>query len=106
LPWRRTRDPYSVWVAEIMLQQTRIDQGTPYFERFTAAFPTVHALAAAKEDVDLESALRRAPVQTRAMEFVREAGGAVPLRDLAAAMSAMSCFISADAGPMHLASAR
>ncbi|MCP4643746.1 MAG: A/G-specific adenine glycosylase, partial [bacterium] len=43
LPWRRTKDPYAVWVSEIMLQQTRIDQGTPYYERFMAAFPTVEA---------------------------------------------------------------
>lgn len=50
LPWRRTRDPYTVWVSEIILQQTRIDQGTPYFERFMAAFPTVAALARAPEE--------------------------------------------------------
>ncbi|MCC6696692.1 MAG: A/G-specific adenine glycosylase [Candidatus Hydrogenedentes bacterium] len=50
LPWRRTRDPYAVWVSEIVLQQTRVDQGTPYFDRFLTAFPDVHALAAAKED--------------------------------------------------------
>ena len=54
LPWRRTRDPYAVWVAEILLQQTRIDQGTPYFERFLAAFPTVEALARAPEDAVLK----------------------------------------------------
>jgi A/G-specific adenine glycosylase len=47
LPWRRTRDPYSVWLSEILLQQTRVDQGTPYYERFIAAFPDVHTLAAA-----------------------------------------------------------
>ncbi|MBX7257438.1 MAG: A/G-specific adenine glycosylase [Candidatus Hydrogenedentes bacterium] len=50
LPWRRTKDPYAVWISEIMLQQTRIDQGTPYFERFMSAFPTVQALAAAADD--------------------------------------------------------
>ena len=54
LPWRRTRDPYAVWVSEIMLQQTRIDQGTPYFERFMSAFPTVEALAAASGDAVLK----------------------------------------------------
>ena len=54
LPWRRTRDPYAVWVAEILLQQTRIDQGTPYFKRFLAAFPTVEALARAPEDAVLK----------------------------------------------------
>lgn len=50
LPWRRTRDPYAVWVSEIMLQQTRVEQGLPYFERFLRAFPTVQRLAAAHED--------------------------------------------------------
>jgi A/G-specific adenine glycosylase len=54
LPWRSTHDPYAVWVSEIMLQQTRIDQGTPYFTRFIAAFPTVQALAAASEDAVLK----------------------------------------------------
>jgi A/G-specific adenine glycosylase len=49
LPWRRTRDPYHVWISEIILQQTRVEQGTPYFERFVAAFPTIHDLAAASE---------------------------------------------------------
>ena len=47
LPWRRTRDPYAIWVSEIMLQQTRVDQMMPYFERFMAAFPDVHTLASA-----------------------------------------------------------
>ncbi|MBI2424954.1 MAG: A/G-specific adenine glycosylase [Candidatus Hydrogenedentes bacterium] len=50
LPWRRTTDPYRVWLSEIMLQQTRVDQGLPYYERFLAALPTVHDLARAPED--------------------------------------------------------
>lgn len=50
LPWRRTKDPYAIWLSEILLQQTRVDQGLPYYERFLAAFPTVQALAQAKED--------------------------------------------------------
>jgi len=50
LPWRRTKDPYAVWLAEIILQQTRVDQGTPYYERFLEAFPTVEALAGASDD--------------------------------------------------------
>jgi len=49
LPWRRTRDPYAVWVSEIMLQQTQVVTVIGYFERFLAAFPTVAALAAAHE---------------------------------------------------------
>lgn len=54
LPWRRTRDPYRVWVSEIMLQQTRVDQGLPYYERFIAAFPTVAELAQADADAVLK----------------------------------------------------
>jgi len=50
LPFRHTADPYAVWLSEIVLQQTRVDQGLPYYERFIAAFPDVHALAAAHED--------------------------------------------------------
>ncbi len=47
LPWRRSHDPYSVWVAEVMLQQTRVAQAMPYYERFLARFPTVRSLARA-----------------------------------------------------------
>ena len=50
LPWRRTGDPYAVWLSEIILQQTRIAQGTAYWQRFMARFPDVQALAAATED--------------------------------------------------------
>ncbi|MDQ7039796.1 MAG: A/G-specific adenine glycosylase [Rhodothermus sp.] len=50
LPWRRTSDPYRIWVAEIMLQQTRVDQVGPYYERFLKTFPSVEALAAASLD--------------------------------------------------------
>ena len=50
LPWRETQDPYRVWVSEIMLQQTRVGQAAPYFDRFMDAFPTVHALAGAGLD--------------------------------------------------------
>ena len=50
LPWRRTADPYAVWLSEIILQQTRISQGTAYWERFMERFPTVETLAAASED--------------------------------------------------------
>jgi A/G-specific adenine glycosylase len=50
LPWRKTVDPYKIWLSEIMLQQTRVAQGTPYFLSFTTAFPTVFDLAAANEE--------------------------------------------------------
>ena len=49
LSWRRTKDPYLVWLSEIILQQTRVDQGTPYYEKFVAAYPTVDDLAQADE---------------------------------------------------------
>lgn len=50
LPWRETRDPYAIWLSEIILQQTRIVQGWEYWERFMAQYPTVQDLAAAHED--------------------------------------------------------
>ncbi len=49
LPWRRTRDPYRIWISEVMLQQTRAEAVVPYYRRFLGAFPTVQALAAASE---------------------------------------------------------
>ena len=50
MPWRHTRDPYRIWLSEIILQQTRVQQGLPYYERFLAAFPTVWILSEAKEE--------------------------------------------------------
>lgn len=50
LPWRNTRNPYAIWLSEIMLQQTRVAQGLPYFFAFTESFPTVHDLANADEE--------------------------------------------------------
>lgn len=49
MPWRDCGDPYKIWISEIMLQQTRVDQATPYFKRFVDHFPTVQALAEAKQ---------------------------------------------------------
>jgi A/G-specific adenine glycosylase len=49
LPWRNTKDPYLIWLSEIMLQQTRVAQGLPYYYAFTEAFPTVFDLANASE---------------------------------------------------------
>jgi len=49
LPWRRTRDPYTIWVSEVILQQTKVDQGLGYFLRFTGKFPDVQSLASASE---------------------------------------------------------
>ena len=50
LPWRETTDPYAIWLSEIILQQTRIEQGRPYWERFMSRWPRVEDLAAATED--------------------------------------------------------
>ena len=50
LPWRRTRDPYRIWLSEVILQQTHVAQGTEYYLRFTERFPDVASLAAAPED--------------------------------------------------------
>lgn len=50
LPWREDTEPYKVWLSEIILQQTRVEQGTPYFEKFIDHYPNVHDLAEASED--------------------------------------------------------
>jgi A/G-specific adenine glycosylase len=50
MPWKAIKDPYKIWLSEIILQQTRVVQGLPYYEKFVAAFPTIAELAAADED--------------------------------------------------------
>lgn len=50
LPWRETRDPYRIWISEIILQQTRVDQGISYYYRFIERFPDVESLATATEE--------------------------------------------------------
>jgi A/G-specific adenine glycosylase len=54
MPWRNERDAYKIWISEIMLQQTRVEQAIPYFERFLKEFPTVQALADAPEQMVLK----------------------------------------------------
>ncbi len=49
LPWRHTRDPYLIWLSEVILQQTRVKQGLPYYQAFAERFPTVADLARADE---------------------------------------------------------
>jgi A/G-specific adenine glycosylase len=84
LPWRRDRDPYRIWVSEVMLQQTQVATVVPYFERFVAAFPTVADLAAAEEREVLRlweglGYYRRARDLHRAARVVvAEHGGRVP----------------------------
>lgn len=89
LPWRRTRDPYAIWVSEIMLQQTRVETVIPFYHRFLERFPTAESLARARE-ADVLAAwsglgyYRRAKnLHTGAARVVRDHGGAVP-RSLAA----------------------
>ncbi len=84
LPWQNTRDPYRVWLAEIMLQQTQVATVVPYYRRFLAAFPDVHALAGALPDRVLEqwSGLgyyRRAHyLHAAAQTIVKRHGGVFP----------------------------
>ncbi len=54
LPWRKTKDPYSIWISEIMLQQTQVDTVIPYYNRWMKKFPTIQKLAKANEDVVLK----------------------------------------------------
>ena len=54
LPWQGTRDPYAVWISEIMLQQTQVAAVIPYYFRFMASFPDIESLAAAEEDAVLQ----------------------------------------------------
>src|SRR5215471_18976896 len=81
LPWRRTKDPYRIWLSEIMLQQTRVAAVIPYFERFLDRFPDVRALADAPEEDVLRvwSGLgyyrRACNVQAAAREIVAKHGG-------------------------------
>src|SRR5437867_3362361 len=84
LPWRRTGDPYRIWVAEVMLQQTQVATVIPYYERFVRRFPTVAALAKASPDavLSLWSGLgyyRRARnLHAAAKELARIHGGKLP----------------------------
>jgi A/G-specific adenine glycosylase len=50
MPWKGEKDPYKIWLSEIILQQTRVEQGLAYYNRFITAFPTIHQLAAAPEE--------------------------------------------------------
>ena len=54
LPWRKTTNPYFIWISEVMLQQTQVETVIPYYERFITRFPTMYDLARAKEDVLLK----------------------------------------------------
>jgi len=84
LPWRRSRDPYAIWVSEIMLQQTRVVAVIDYYARFLERFPTVEALARATEEQVLATwsglgYYRRArALHAAARQIVDERGGQLP----------------------------
>ncbi len=84
LPWRRTRDPYRIWVAEVMLQQTQVATVRPFYQRFLARFPDLGSLSRAREPQVLAAwaglgYYRRARDLRRAAQFVvREHAGRVP----------------------------
>ena len=84
LPFRKTKDPYQIWISEIMAQQTRIAALIPYFERFVAQFPTVQALAQAEEEEVLKAwqglgyYARARNLHKAAQKMVEECGGQVP----------------------------
>lgn len=84
LPWRRTRDPYAIWVSEIMLQQTQVKTVIPYYERWLAEFPTVSTLAAAPQEKVLKVwqglgyYARARNLHKAAQEIVQRSGGTFP----------------------------
>jgi len=89
LPWRKNRDPYAVWVSEVMLQQTQAATVVPYFERFLKTFPSVRALAAASESSVLKlweglGYYRRARLLHRAAQVVVARHAGLLPRDAAA----------------------
>ncbi len=80
LPWRTTKDPYAIWIAEVLLQQTRVEVAVPYYHRFLATFPTVTSLAAARQEDVLRvweglGYYARARHLHRAAQVVVERGG-------------------------------
>ncbi len=84
LPWRRTRDPYAIWVSEIMLQQTQVKTVIPYFERWMARLPSIRSLADAESETihklweGLGYYTRVRNMQTTARQIVQEHGGVFP----------------------------
>ena len=84
LPWRRTQDPYKIWISEIMLQQTRVDTVIPYYERFLDWFPTVADLAQAPEEKLLKAweglgyYSRVRNMQKAAQQIMENHGGVFP----------------------------
>lgn len=84
LPWRHTKDPYKIWVSEVMLQQTRVDTVIPYYHQFLDSFPTLEALAQAPQEELLKRweglgyYSRARNLQSGVREVVENYGGIVP----------------------------
>jgi A/G-specific adenine glycosylase len=84
LPWRKTSDPYKIWVSEVILQQTRVDQGTKYYHRFLRSFPDIQSLANAEEAEVLKAwegmgyYSRARNLHTAAKTVQSEYGGSIP----------------------------
>lgn len=114
LPWRKMHDPYKIWLSEVILQQTRVDQGLAYWQRFVERWPTVQELAAAKEDevLKLWQGLgyysRARNLLTAAKQVVNDHGGQFPRKhsellnlkgvgDYTASAIASICFSEAEA---------
>jgi A/G-specific adenine glycosylase len=102
LPWRSSRDPYRIWVAEIMLQQTRIAAVTPYYDRFLQRFPTVESLASAsqQEVLKLWSGLgyysRARNLHLAAKEIVAKHNGKFPrMREAALELPGIGAYTAA-----------
>src|SRR5580692_8385176 len=89
LPWRRTKDPYRIWISEIMLQQTRVAAVIPYYQRFLARFPNIHSLAEAPQDevlrlwAGLGYYSRARNLQKSAQSIVAQHGGEFPHEEAA-----------------------
>lgn len=110
LPWRQTRDPYRIWLSEVILQQTRVAQGMAYYLRFAERFPDVRSLASASEDevLKLWQGLgyysRARNLHAAARQVVDEFGGAFPaepaavrrLRGVGDYTAAAVCSLAAD----------
>jgi A/G-specific adenine glycosylase len=102
LPWRRTRDPYRIWLSEIMLQQTRVAAVIPYYERFVDRFPDIHTLAEVPEEEVLRqwSGLgyysRARNLQKAARQIVAQHGGQFPTKlDEALALPGIGNYMAA-----------
>ncbi len=102
LPWRRTKDPYRIWLSEIMLQQTRVAAVIPYYRRFLAAFPEVKALAEASEEevlrhwAGLGYYSRAKNLQKAAQQIIAQHGSRFPdTEEKALALSGIGAYTAA-----------